>query len=108
MPKANCSTWGCGEVRLFVAYKDFVTENTCADWANTLHSNVHLDIECDLTQTPPFEDGEFNTIILSDVLEHILQPAYLWEEMSRVLAVSEKIIFNVPPFGYFLIATKPE
>lgn len=92
---------GCGEVPLYVAYKDFITENICVDWGNTLHNNAYLDFECDLTQALPFGDGEFNTIILSDVLEHIPRPAYLWDEMSRVLAVHGKIILNVP-FYYWI------
>jgi len=92
---------GCGEVPLFFAYKDFITENICVDWGNTPHKNAYLDLECDLTQVLPFGDGEFNTIILSDVLEHIPRPANLWKEMSRVLAVNGKIILNVP-FYYWL------
>lgn len=96
---------GCGKVPLYIAYKDFVTENICVDWENTLHYNAHLDFECDLTQALPFGDGEFNTIILSDVLEHIARPAYLWEEMSRVLAVNGKIILNVP--FYYCIHESP-
>jgi SAM-dependent methyltransferase len=91
----------CGGVPLYAAYKDFITENICVDWGNTLHPNAYLDFECDLTQALTFRDGEFNTIILSDVLEHIPRPARLWEEMSRVLAVDGKIILNVP-FYYWL------
>jgi SAM-dependent methyltransferase len=92
---------GCGGVPLYLAYNDFITENVCVDWGNTLHDNAHLDFECDLTQALPFRDGEFNTIILSDVLEHIPRPEYLWEEMSRILAIDGKIILNVP-FYYWL------
>ena len=92
---------GCGKVPLFLAYKDHVTRITCVDWANTLHKNEHLDCECDLTQPLPFQDGEFNTIILSDVLEHISQPELLWKEMSRILAVRGRILLNVP-FYYWL------
>ena len=95
---------GCGLVPLFLAYKDVIAENVCVDWPNTLHHNAYLDFECDLAQPLPFRGGEFNTIILSDVLEHIPLPAYLWEEMSRVLAVNGKILLNVP-FYYWLHET---
>ena len=87
---------GCGKVPLFSAYKDYVTDNICVDWENTLHKNEYLDSECDLTKTLPFKDGEFDTIILSDVLEHIPQPEHLWKEMSRSLSIGGKIIINVP------------
>lgn len=89
---------GCGKVPLFDAYKNFVTENICVDWGNSLHGNDHLDLECDLTTTLPFANGEFNTIILSDVLEHIPDPMPLWNEMSRVLTSGGRIIMNVPFF----------
>jgi len=92
---------GCGKVPLFMAYKDYITDNICVDWENTRHKNEYLDFECDLTKTLPFKDGEFNTIILSSVLEHIPQPEHLWKEISRILAIDGKIIMNVP-FYYWL------
>jgi SAM-dependent methyltransferase len=92
---------GCGKIPLFEAYRDFVTDNVCADWGNSLHKNDHLDVECDLTKPLPFADGEFDTILLSDVLEHIPEPAQLWREMSRVLAPDGRILMNVP-FFYWL------
>ena len=92
---------GCGKVPLYAAYKAFVKENVCVDWCNTLHKNEHLDYELDLTKYLPFEDGEFDTIILSDVLEHIPVPEQLWQEMTRILSTNGKIIMNVP-FFYWL------
>lgn len=92
---------GCGKVPLFCAYRDYISDNICVDWENTLHKNLYLDFECDLTKPLPFQDQEFDTIILSDVLEHIPQPDDLWKEMSRILSVDGKIIMNVP-FYYWL------
>jgi len=92
---------GCGKAPLFIAYKDYVSNIICVDWENTLHKNEYLDFECDLTKVLPFSDGEFDTIILSDVLEHIPQPEHLWKEMSRILSRNGKIIMNVP-FYYWL------
>lgn len=92
---------GCGQVPLYEAYKRYVSESTCVDWANSLHDNQYLDKECDLTKELPFSDGEFDTIILSDVLEHIPNPEDLWRDMSRILAPEGKLILNVP-FFYWL------
>ncbi|MCZ6638109.1 MAG: hypothetical protein O7C66_07950, partial [Alphaproteobacteria bacterium] len=33
---------GCGSVPLFEAYRDFVDDNVCADWANSLHGQERL------------------------------------------------------------------
>jgi SAM-dependent methyltransferase len=92
---------GCGKVPLFEAYKNYVTDNICVDWENTAHKNEYLDFECDLTKKTPFQDDEFDTLILSDVLEHIPQPEKLWQEMFRIIAPRGKIILNVP-FCYAL------
>lgn len=92
---------GCGKVPLYDAYRGLVTEAICIDWGNTLHKNDHLDFEADLTQPLPFEDGSFDTILLSDVLEHIPEPEPFCREMARVLAVGGKLMMNVP-FFYWL------
>jgi SAM-dependent methyltransferase len=49
----------------------------------------------------PFEPASFDTIILSDVLEHIPGPDHLWSEMSRILAPGGHLLLNVP-FLYWL------
>lgn len=87
---------GCGKVPLYEAYRDLTTDNVCVDWANTLHKNPYLDHELDLTEPLPFESGSFDTVILSDVLEHIPVPELLWGEMARVLAPGGRVIMNVP------------
>jgi len=92
---------GCGNVPLYIAYKELVSSNVCVDWENTWHKNAYLDFNCDLSKPLPFANGEFDTIILSDVLEHIAEPEQLWQEMARILAPGGKIIMNVP-FYYWL------
>ncbi|HEY5478681.1 MAG TPA: class I SAM-dependent methyltransferase [Gaiellaceae bacterium] len=100
---------GCGKAPLYRAYADSVSEVTCVDWGNTSHENAYLDLECDLNKTLPFTDGAFDTVILSDVLEHIAQPEPLWAEISRILAPRGKVILNVPfyysihagPYDYY-------
>lgn len=92
---------GCGEVPLYAVYKNYITEHTCADWENTFHKNLHIDVECDLTKPLPFENNQFDTILLSDVLEHIPNPEHLWQEMFRILKTGGKLLMNVP-FYYWL------
>lgn len=100
---------GCGKVPLFNFYKDLISENICVDWGNSLHRNPHLDIEHDLNNPLPLKDSEFDTIILSDVLEHIWKPDRLWIEMNRILKPGGKLLLNVPyyyciheePYDYF-------
>ncbi|MBF0458245.1 MAG: class I SAM-dependent methyltransferase [Nitrospirae bacterium] len=89
---------GCGKVPLYEAYREYVTDTICVDWGNSLNTSEYIDKECDLTEPLPFEDGEFDTLILSDVLEHIPQPELLWQEMSRILKPGGNLFLNVPFF----------
>jgi SAM-dependent methyltransferase len=96
---------GCGMVPLYDAYRDYVTDNICIDWGNSNHKNGYLDFEADLTKELPFSEGEFDTIILSDVLEHIPEPERLCREIARVLSPSGKLLMNVP--FYYMIHEEP-
>lgn len=93
---------GCGTVPLYRAYADLVTEVVCVDLGGTRHAR-HLDVECDLNEPLPFDDLTFDTVVLSDVLEHIARPELLWAEMARILAPGGQILMNVP-FLYWIHA----
>jgi len=95
---------GCGRVPLYEAYKAYILDNTCVDWANTIHKNEYLDFECDLTEKLPLESEAFDTVVLSDVLEHVPEPEALWKEMGRILVSGGRVLLNVP-FYYWLHET---
>ena len=96
--KGDLIDLGCGNVPLYLIYKDRVNSVTCVDWPNTRHKIDHLDHEVDLTGNLPFPDNAFSTLILSDVLEHIPNPDHLWSEMHRILLPGGVAIINVPFF----------
>ena len=100
---------GCGHVPLYATYKGHVQSVTCVDWGNSMHQNPYLDKEQDLNRPLAFPDASFDTIVLSDVLEHIRRPEDLIREMHRILAAGGRVIMNVPyyyglheqPFDYY-------
>lgn len=92
---------GCGDVPLYGMYRRQVQEAVCVDWGQSLHRISHIDLECDLNQPLPFEAASFDTLVLSDVLEHLCEPQALWAEMARVLRPQGKVICSVP-FFYWL------
>jgi SAM-dependent methyltransferase len=92
---------GCGHVPLYDTYRSLVSENVCIDWENTLHANPHLDHTVDLTGPLPFGDAVFDTVLLTDVLEHIPEPMKLVAEIARVLRPGGRLIAGVP-FLYWL------
>jgi methionine biosynthesis protein MetW len=55
-----------------------------------------LDVECvDITAPLPFADASFETVVALDVLEHVLEPANLLQEMGRV---GREVVVTVPNF----------
>lgn len=92
---------GCGAVPLFDSYRERVTEVTCLDWSQGGHSQRHVDIVHDLNEPLPFQDARFDTLLTTDVLEHIKHPEQLWDEMVRVLRPAGKLILAVP-FLYWI------
>jgi len=87
---------GCGKVPLYGVYRHLVTSVTCVDWAASPHGALHLDREADLGAELPFADASFDTVILSDVLEHVPEPALLWRETARLLGAGGHALVNVP------------
>ena len=92
----NLIDLGCGKVPLYGTYRDHVSSITCVDWAAPTDGTNHLDSICNLADHLPFNDEEFQTVILSDVLEHIPEPQLLWSELARLLSPGGKILMNTP------------
>jgi len=100
---------GCGAVPLYEAYRSHVSDIVCVDWEKSAHSSSYVDQTCDLNGALPFEDNSFDTVILSDVLEHLCKPETCWQSMARVTRRGGNVIMNVPfyyplheqPFDYF-------
>ena len=91
---------GCGRVPLFGAYRDLVTTVVCVDWA--ARGDVsHVDYAVDLNEPIPLPDAQFDTILATDVFEHIANPSRLFREISRLLLAEGVLIAGVP-FLYWI------
>jgi SAM-dependent methyltransferase len=89
---------GCGFVPYYEIYKHLVSEVICVDWENSLHKNDFLDYFMDLNKPLSLAPESFDTVLLTDVLEHIYQPVQLLSEVARVLRPSGHVIIGVPFF----------
>ena len=92
---------GCGKAPLFGTYKNYIIDVMCVDWVNSFHDLSYIDISCDLSKPLPLQNQHFDTIILSDVLEHIPTPENLWLEMARIIKPGGHLLVSVP-FYYWL------
>lgn len=97
----NLYDLGCGNVPLFEVYKVYVDQICCVDWPNSLHKAKHLDLEADLSKPLEVDSRSADTVILSDVLEHIYKPEVTLGEANRILRPGGCLILNVP-FLYWI------
>ena len=92
---------GCGKVPLYEMYRPGITSAVCVDWPSSYHGQTHVDVACDLNQPIPFASHTFDTIVVSDVMEHLFDYETVWSEMARLMRPSGKLILGVP-FLYWL------
>lgn len=100
---------GCGLAPMYAAYMNHITEVTCVDWSNDSSHSPYIDFEQDLNQPLSFADESFDTVLLTDVLEHIRKPDCLLAEIQRIMSTDGVLLLNVPffywihdkPFDYF-------
>src|SRR6185437_10799991 len=100
--KGKLADIGCGAVPYYLFYKDLITENVCVDLGNSGHDISFLDHEADLNKPIDFlQSNTFDTVLCTDVLEHIHKPTVLFPEMCRILKPGGHLILAVP-FLYWI------
>lgn len=87
---------GCGQVPYYELYKPRAKTITCVDWEKSPHETNHIDHAVDLNAGLPFGDNSFDSIILTDVLEHIYAPRILLNSVSKVLRPRGEVVIGVP------------
>ena len=87
---------GCGKVPLYRHYEPLVDEVICIDWPGGTHGTTHLDIEADLNEGIPLGDAAVDTILATDVLEHLSDPDRFFASVARVLGPGGTLILGVP------------
>jgi SAM-dependent methyltransferase len=92
---------GCGVVPYLEIYRPLVETNVCVDWEGSLHGGQYLDEVADLNQPLRFAAASFDTVLLTDVLEHIARPWVLCPEIARILKPDGHVIIGVP-YMYWL------
>lgn len=88
---------GCGTAPLYGIYGSRASEVVCVDWQSSLHETAHVDIFADLNAPLlEIEVASFDTVIASDVIEHLHTPDALFETVGRVLVDGGHLILGVP------------
>lgn len=87
---------GCGSVPLYGFYQALAKQVTCVDWDNSTHNLRHVDLTADLNLPLALPSASFDTVVLTDVLEHIAAPHVLLAEIRRVLRTDGMLLGTVP------------
>ncbi len=86
---------GCG-IKPFKQYTSkIVTEHIGLDHAESPHGSNHVDI-IGLADDLPFEPDSFDTVLMTQVIEHIENPSRVFREINRILKPNGKLIVSWP------------
>jgi SAM-dependent methyltransferase len=77
-------------------YRDLVKDNICIDWGRENGEISFLDITADLNNPIPVDSEIADTVLCTDVLEHIHSPEMLFAEIARIMKYGAKLILTVP------------
>ena len=90
---------GCGDKPCGDMIKPHVTEHIGVDHPDTLHDKSNVD-RIGPAYDIPGEDGEFDAVICTAVLEHSEEPDKAIKEADRVLKKGGYAIYTVPLFWH--------
>ncbi len=85
---------GAGMAPLYGVYRNLVDEVICIDWSDS----PYVDVQANLNEPLPFEENSFDTVLITDVLEHLPKPQMMFDEAARVLKPRGKLLVGVPFF----------
>lgn len=86
---------GCGLKPYELILKPYVTEHVGLDHPETLHGLSRVDIVGSV-YAMPIADETFDSVLCTEVLEHLEEPATALEECHRILRPGGYVVLTVP------------
>jgi len=90
---------GCGQKPYENFFSDSISEYIGIDLPQSVSANKlpkRADIYYDINKGLPFESDSFDTVLCTEVLEHVQEPSYLIKEINRVLKKGGYLILSAP------------
>ena len=81
-------------------YKHIITQASCEYITSDKFAGENVDVVCDIERTA-FDDDYFDTVICTQVLEHLPNPWAAIQEMERILKPGGIAIVTVPFIGAY-------
>jgi len=90
---------GCGDKPYEKLTRGLVANHVGLDHKNSFHDTSQVDI-FGSAYSVPTDDGEFETVLCSAVLEHLEEPGEAIREMFRILSDGGYLILTAPLFWH--------
>lgn len=81
-----------GNGKLALKLEELGHDVTCGDINQERDNYIYADMEATL----PFKDGEFDTVVCMEGIEHVLDPTFTISELSRICKDGGRVIVSVP------------
>ncbi|MCS6880084.1 MAG: methyltransferase domain-containing protein [Oscillochloridaceae bacterium] len=99
---------GCGSRPYAALFAPYVTRHIGVDVPTSMHSNTAVDVMGTALRLP-LQSGSCNTVLATEVMEHVSDPRGMLMEIRRVLAPGGVLILSVPlheplhelPYDYY-------
>jgi len=86
---------GCGEKPYAPLFRDLVDEHVGVDHPESIHPLSAVDVLATAYDIP-LEDASFDTVLMTEVLEHLEEPARAIAEARRLLRPGGNLILSTP------------
>lgn len=86
---------GCGEKPYSLLYNNLVESSIGCDVKTCVHDQKYVDVFATVDDLP-FETESFDTILCTNVLEHVAEAGKGFKELSRCLCKSGTLILSTP------------
>ena len=87
---------GCGKAPMLGLYEPRVDQVVTMDWPGSYHQGESINVSADLSDGLPLASSSVDSALLSDVLEHLYDPAECLREVARILQPGGVLIGSVP------------
>jgi SAM-dependent methyltransferase len=85
---------GVGQYRTLFTHCEYYAQDFGQEIA-TVGKYTKLDYVCDITAMP-IEDGSFDAVLCTEVLEHVPEPAEALREMGRIVRSGGRLLLTAP------------
>lgn len=94
--KGDFADLGCGLAPFREFYSPYAASIFLSDWSSSVHKPAFIDAAWSLNEPLPCPGERFDSILVSDVLEHLPHPRLLAGELHRILRKGGVVLFNTP------------